>query len=602
MLKKLKDHQLKMLKIGKMRIIGFLLICFIFSADKLIAQVKFETKLSKNKLGLNERLRIDFVMNENGDDFTPPDFKGFSVVGGPNQSVSNSWINGKRSFSKTYSYFLSPQLKGKIRIPQASVTISGEIYKTSPVIVEVTSVVEKPNDPNNIDYIADENIHLVAEISNPKPYLNEGITVLYKLYYRNPITISDVQELESPKFSDFWSHIIKIPRITVERGTYRNESYNEVVWRKVVLYPQKTGKLILEPLSLNLSVGLPTQKRDFFGSKIYRQVQKTITSGKKVFNVKDFPEENKPDNFNGAVGQFDFDVVLSKKSLKASESFQAKVKVNGKGNLKLFKLPKIIVPNTLELYEPEYKENVKILLSGMKGSIEDSYTIVPQFQGKYPIPSISFSFFDPVKKEYKTLNSFELIVDVFEGPSNLNDSNKTSKNEKIDPIIDSSFKFIELSTKFSAIEKKQFWNTSFFWLLFFLPLILVVVLIILKEIFLNKEKDKKSLTQRRNERLARKFLSSAKKEINNYQNFYDVLERALHNYLKAKLLIETTEFSKHKITNLLVKKNVDSIYAKEYVDLLENCEIARYSKESNINTESDYENAIEIISKIDKQL
>ena len=476
MLKKLKDHQLKMLKIGKMRIIGFLLICFIFSTENLIAQVTFEAKLSKNKLGLNERLRIDFVMNENGDDFTPPDFKGFSVVGGPNQSVSNSWINGKRSFSKTYSYFLSPQLKGKIRIPQASVTISGEIYKTSPVIVEVTSAVEKPNDPNNIDYIADENIHLVAEISNPKPYLNEGITVLYKLYYRNPITISDVQELESPKFSDFWSHIIKIPRITVERGTYRNESYNEVVWRKVVLYPQKTGKLILEPLSLNLSVGLPTQKRDFFGSKIYRQVQKTITSGKKLINVRDFPEENKPDNFNGAVGQFDFDVVLSKKSLKASESFQAKVKVNGKGNLKLFKLPKIIVPNTLELYEPEYKENVKILLSGMKGSIEDSYTIVPQFQGKYPIPSISFSFFDPLKKEYKTLNSFELIVDVFEGPSNLNDSNKTSKNEKIDPIIDSSFKFIELSTKFSAIEKKQFWNTSFFWLLFFLPFGILVII------------------------------------------------------------------------------------------------------------------------------
>ena len=348
-----------------MRIIGFLLLSFVFSTEILISQVTFEAKLSKKKLGLNERLRIDFVMNENGDDFTPPDFKGFNVVGGPNQSVSNSWINGKRSFSKTYSYFLSPQLKGKIKILQATVKISGEIYKTSPLIVEVTSAVDKPNDPNNIDYIADENIHLVAEISNSNPYLNEGITILYKLYYRNPITISDVQELESPKFSDFWNHIIKIPKITVERGTYKNEPYNEVVWRKVVLYPQKTGKLVLEPLSLNLSVGIPTQKRDFFGSKIYRQVQKTTTTGKNIINVKALPEKNKPDNFTGAVGQFDFDVVLSKKSLKASESFQAKVKVNGKGNLKLFKLPKIVVPNTLELYEPEYKENIKVLLSGM---------------------------------------------------------------------------------------------------------------------------------------------------------------------------------------------------------------------------------------------
>ena len=585
-----------------MRIIGFLLLSFVFSTEILISQVTFEAKLSKKKLGLNERLRIDFVMNENGDDFTPPDFKGFNVVGGPNQSVSNSWINGKRSFSKTYSYFLSPQLKGKIKILQATVKISGEIYKTSPLIVEVTSAVDKPNDPNNIDYIADENIHLVAEISNSNPYLNEGITILYKLYYRNPITISDVQELESPKFSDFWNHIIKIPKITVERGTYKNEPYNEVVWRKVVLYPQKTGKLVLEPLSLNLSVGIPTQKRDFFGSKIYRQVQKTTTTGKNIINVKALPEKNKPDNFTGAVGQFDFDVVLSKKSLKASESFQAKVKVNGKGNLKLFKLPKIVVPNTLELYEPEYKENIKVLLSGMKGSIEDSYTIVPQFQGKYPIPEISFSFFDPIKKEYKTLNSFELIVDVFDGPSNLNDYDKISRSEKKEFNNDNSFNFIELSTKFSSIKKEQFWNTSLFWLLFSLPLILIILLIIFKEVFLNRKENQKSLIQRRNEKLARKFLGSAKREINNYQNFYEVLERALHNYLKAKLLIETTEFSKNKIVNLLVKKNVDLIYANEYVDLLENCEIARFSKESNINTNSDYENAIKIISKIDKQL
>ena len=586
-----------------MRIIGFLLLSFVFSTEILISQVTFEAKLSKKKLGLNERLRIDFIMNENGDDFTPPDFKGFNVVGGPNQSVSNSWINGKRSFSKTYSYFLSPQFKGKIKILQATVKISGEIYKTSPLIVEVTSAVDKPNDPNNIDYIADENIHLVAEISNSNPYLNEGITILYKLYYRNPITISDVQELESPKFSDFWNHIIKIPKITVERGTYKNEPYNEVVWRKVVLYPQKTGQLVLEPLSLNLSVGIPTQKRDFFGSKIYRQVQKTTTTGKNIINVKALPEKNKPDNFTGAVGQFDFDVVLSKKSLKASESFQAKVKVNGKGNLKLFKLPKIVVPNTLELYEPEYKENIKVLLSGMKGSIEDSYTIVPQFQGKYPIPEISFSFFDPIKKEYKTLNSFELIVDVFDGPSNLNDYNKISRSEKKEFNNDNnSFNFIELSTKFSSIKKEQFWNTSLFWLLFSLPLILIILLIILKEVFLNRKENQKSLIQRRNEKLARKFLGSAKREINNYQNFYEVLERALHNYLKAKLLIETTEFSKNKIVNLLVKKNVDLIYANEYVDLLENCEIARFSKESNINTNSDYENAIKIISKIDKQL
>ena len=91
-------------------LICLLVINFSFS------QIKFEAEVSKTNLGVNENLRVDFKMNKDGDNFNPPSFDGFSVVGGPNQSVSNSWINGVRSFSKTYSYFLSPLKKGKYTI------------------------------------------------------------------------------------------------------------------------------------------------------------------------------------------------------------------------------------------------------------------------------------------------------------------------------------------------------------------------------------------------------------------------------------------------------------------------------------------------------
>ena len=97
------------------------------------SQVKFEAKVSKNKLGVNERLRIDFEMNQDGDHFNPPDFSNFTVVGGPNQSVSNSWINGVRSFTKTYSYFLAPKRQGNFSIDQASIIIDGQAYKTIPL-------------------------------------------------------------------------------------------------------------------------------------------------------------------------------------------------------------------------------------------------------------------------------------------------------------------------------------------------------------------------------------------------------------------------------------------------------------------------------------
>ena len=99
----------------------------------LKAQVSFIAKASKKTLGINERLRIDFEMNEDGDNFVPPNFKGFNVVGGPNQSISNSWINGKRSYSKTYSYFLAPKSQGTFSINQATIEIDDQIYKTTPL-------------------------------------------------------------------------------------------------------------------------------------------------------------------------------------------------------------------------------------------------------------------------------------------------------------------------------------------------------------------------------------------------------------------------------------------------------------------------------------
>lgn len=579
-----------------------LLIGFTFS---LQAQVSFDAKVSKKRLGLNERLRIDFIMNENGDNFIPPDFNNFLVVSGPQQSVNRSWVNGVSSFSKTYTYFLTPKSKGVLRIGQAQITINGEVYKTSPVEVQVTEAVKKPNDPDNIDYLTDENIHLIAEISNNSPYLNEGISVVYKLYFRNPISINDVQELESPTYGDFWSSKINIGRIQVDpRGQYKGEPYNEVVWQKVVLYPQKSGKLTIEPLTLNLQLSVPSNRRDLFGRRILKQGQKTITSGRRTLNVKPLPTSGQPENFTGAVGQFDFDVILSKDALKASESFQAKIKVSGKGNLNLFQLPEINVPNTLEVYEPERKETIKTTLSGTEGTVEENYTIVPQYQGKYPIPPVAFSYFDPKAKNYKTVRSQELLVDVYEGPTSgmTNTSPVPSSTRTPLTASEGAFRFIQLETDFKPVITKAFWMSKRFWLLFILPFVLLLLGYYINRFVIQKSKDSASNKQRLAEKLAKKYLSSAKKAFGNQVPFYEALERALHNYLKAKLKIETIELSKTKIAELLENKKVDKVIATEFIAVIENCERARYAPESEGSIQTDFEKASRAMAMIDRQL
>lgn len=576
----------------------------LFLVSQLGAQVTFQTKVSKNRIGINERLKVSFEMNKNGDNFTPPKFEGFRVVGGPNQSTSNTWINGKRSFSRTYTYFLNPTRKGTLKIGQATIKIDGEIYKTSPAQVEVTDAVKTPNQGGNADYIADQNVHLVAEVSNGRPYLNEAFTVVYKLYYTSQIGISNVNELESPSYADFWSHLIPIQKLEMKQGVYKGETYNYVTWRKAVLYPQKTGELVIEPLTLNINVQVPSNRRDIFGQRINRQVPKVITAGKRTIKVKPLPEKNKPIGFTGAVGSFDLSYSLNKKVLKASESFQATLKVSGRGNLKLFGLPKITVPATLEVYEPEHTESVKTNLLGMQGSIQDTYTIVPEFQGNYPILGVSFSYFDPNKQSYVTLSSKEYMVNVNEGPL----AGKSPKGQIVSNLLkpnlnDKQFNFIALETDLQPIIKSQsFFGKRNFYLMIFGPFVFLFLFTIWFKTQSTRKIDPVTERQKTANRLAKKYLSSAKKALRKKEAFYEALERALHNYLKAKLRIVTADFSKDRIISLLKDKKVEINLIKEFVALLSDCEAARYAPTTSVRMQEDFDRASKLISKMDKQL
>ena len=106
---------------------------------------------------------------------------------------------------------------------------------------------------------------------------------------------------------------------------------------------------------------------------------------------------------------------------------------------------------------------------------------------------------------------------------------------------------------------------------------------------------------RKANKLAKKYLSEAKKNIEKQEAFYEALERALHNYLKAKLDIVTSDFSKEKIAQLLLGKKVENETISEFVDLLKSCEFARYTPTSDVTIRQDYSKAVQVISRIDKQ-
>lgn len=576
----------------------------IFSFNLLSGQVSFRAKVSKKTLGINERLQIDFLMNEDGDNFTPPSFENFKVVGGPSQSISNSWINGERTYSKTYTYFLAPKKRGSTNIGQASIEVKGVIYKTSPIEINVTAAVDVPKDPNDPEYLASESIDLVAEISKTDPYLNEAISVVYKLYIAENTGIRTWNEIDKPRYNDFWSQNIDVKELKVQEGLYKGENYRFVVLKKTVLFPQKTGELSLEPLTLDISVEVPSNRRDIFGRRATTTVTRTVTAGNRNIKVKPLPKQGRPENFSGAVGEFDFKVESSKKTLTASEAFNLKLEVSGKGNLMLFELPEPILPSSLEIYDPEHSEDIKTSLNGTKGRILDNYTIVTNESGQYPIPPISFSFFNPKTKRYETINSEKIIINASENPyvSKNNVDNISQDNISKIESKDSKFSSIYTSTKLEPIEKDDFFKSVLFWLLFITPLLFIPTIIIYTKIKGKRAMDFEGNKIRKNRKLAKKYLSEAKKNIGNKESFYEALERSLHSYLKAKLKIKTVDLSKDRIKSLLDNNSISSSNVTVFVKLLESCDFARYTPLGKSDMIKDYENASEIISQIDKQL
>ncbi|MFC6875521.1 BatD family protein [Flavobacterium myungsuense] len=581
-----------------------IVILILLSFQGILAQVQFEAKVSKNTLGLNERLRIDFTMNDDGDNFTPPSFEGFRIVGGPSQQVSQSWINGRSSFNKSYSYFLLPTQKGTLVIKQAAVEINGQIYKTNPIKINVTAAVEQPRDPNDAPQVSvDDAIHLVAEISKGNPYVNEPITVVYKLFFSYNIGITNWRELNKPKYNDFWSQNIDIKQLVAEEGRYNGEKFRYVVLRKTVLYPQKSGKLEIEPLSLDIDVQVPTNRRNIFGQAQLVEDNKRVSAGSKTINVKPLPESGKPDDFSGAVGRFNFAAKPSKTTLKNGESLDLVVSVSGTGNLKLFTLPKPVVPSSLEMYDAVHNEKVQTPLSGMNGKISDSYTIIPQFKGKYPIKPMSFTYFDLSTYRYKTITSPEILITVLDGPSA--SDNAVAANTGVSKMKVSAgeqFKYIKLKTSLSSTNRNDFLGSPLFYSLMVLPFSLIPLIILVKKKKEAIDGDVYGNRIKMNNKLAKKYLSEAKNQINNKEPFYIALEKAMHNFLKAKLHIETSEMSKDKIQELLISRKATSETVQSFIDLTQNCELARYAPSSSVAIQQDYEKAVVLLSDLEKQI
>ena len=599
-------------------------VLFFISTITSWAQVQFVTQVSRNKIGINEAVEVTYVMNVDGDHLNPPNFDNFQIVGGPMQSFSSSYVNGKSSKKISVGFFLQPTKKGKLTIDGATMQYEGKTYKSQAITIEVGDAVERqqqqqqnrrqrsaqqafwddffgepeprqqPKLPENVG----QGIYLVADVSKSSAYVNEPINVEYRLYVSYYASAHSMKILNMPKFNNFWNHIVELKEQSVQEGKYKGKDYRYIVLQKGVLLPQKEGNLTIDPLEIEMVVESPTGRYDVFGRpEITREVKKYST-GSKTIQVKPLPLQDKPLDFDGAVGKYNFTKKINKTSLKANEPLELVLTVSGKGNLQLINLPTPIVPNGLEIYEPEIVDKItNSVANGMEGSRAYKYVIVPQYKGKYVIEPISFSYFDIDSKSYKTITTEQTVVEVTEGPEL-----PTNSPQKEEIIKKNDFQGNVESIDLEGDQAFNLANEDYFLWLVGLPLLGIPLLVLGSKISNTKNADAEGNARKQSNKLAKKYLSTAKKQIGNKELFYEALEKCLHNFLKASFRIETKDMSNDTIQELLESKSINETTIGEFFKIKSNCEMARYAQFTATDQQTDYASAAEVIQSIDKQL
>ena len=176
----------------------------------------------------------------------------------------------------------------------------------------------------------------------------------------------------------------------------------------------------------------------------------------------------------------------------------------------------------------------------------------------------------------------------------------TTKKEII--VTGDNFRYIQTNSTFHQAIQSDFYTSKLYYLLLVLPLLFIPVGIAIARKNKARSNDVLGNRLRKADRLAKKYLSEAKKQLGTKEAFYVALEKALHNYLKAKLKIETSDISREKITELLKKEGVNKNDINSFIDVFNSCDMARYSPVTEVGMKDDFEKSKSVITQIDKQL
>jgi len=553
--------------------IAFILLSLWFPTLST-ADVDVTLRLDRGEATLVDTIRMEVGVSGSRNSDAEPVLHGleaFSVRRGGTSSRIEI-INGKVSAGLTYTYFIQPQKTGAFEIGPAEINLDGRKSESN----RVKLVVKASAKPSGADRGP---VFIEASIGSPDVYVEEQVLYILKLYRRVNV---DNLTLSLPQVEHIAFKQLGKPReyqATVGGATY------QVLEVRYSLSAAKDGEYVIGPSKMNMRVrgrGSQSLFDDFFQSPF-----SSFSSGRPLtvaadpveLNVLALPEKERPADFSGLVGNFRMESRLQPKSLKAGESATLTVQINGKGHIN--RIPDIDLPelpfarayNDQPLLETEQDDQ------GIGGRKTMKWALVPQEAGRFDIPILKVSYFNPETEKYDVLQTSLHTLSVLPGTTQAPAAAQTSPS--LAPTAETSVKKeiqqigndilpIHMSAGNLSVPYQALFKGWLFWLALFGPF--SIYLMLWGGIKLGKRSPDR-IRQSRSKNAFRKLSKRCRQDIAGCSDLID----AFREYLNSRFNLSIGTLTPNEAEKLLPGKGVATDTIKKIGAFIQRLENAVYA-------------------------
>jgi len=603
----------------------YILAALFFFCGGLFSSLAAQTlsaSAESNLVAVGQEFQIEYSVNASGSGFTPPAFTGFDAQGPmTGQSTQMNLMTGSSVTTLTFSYVLVPKAEGTYTIAPATIKCGGKTISSNPLVIKVfkagstpppggNSQAQSGNSNTALTEITGKNANLFIHIvpNKSKVYEGESVTATIKIYTR--LNIESLQEVDAPDFAGFYTEDIvqnNHGQLSASTENIDGVPYKVAIFQQKILFPQRTGKIKINPVTMECIVDEQVKSKNFFDQFFgsYKRVPYNVKSEPVTIDVMPLPKTDK--NFSGAVGEFNLKGEIDKKKVKANEAINLALTISGEGNLKLIDTLPLQFPPDFDHYDPKISDHFSVSPAGVSGTRTFNYLLIPRHPGNYKIPPVELTYFNTKKKSYATLTTPEMDLEIAKG-----DNNSSSSVTMSGPVEKEDVKTLGSDIRYIHAGHEAFYHTDNFFLYsgvffagLFAPILAFIGFVIGRRRYVELHKDTVALKKRGATRMAKKRLKIAHQSIasGNKEVFYAELLSALNGYFSDKFTIPLADLSRDTISANLTQKNVKAETLEMVNKTFDDCEFARYAPATVTgNLEEVYASAVKLITLLEDEI